>query len=488
MSDRIAAIYVRVSTEEQAREGQSISSQIDRLSAYAKFQGWQNVQVFCDEGFSAKDMDRPAMQRLIGLIQERRVLVVATMAVDRLSRDLLDMLQFVELCEKHGTAYVCAALNFDTGTPIGRMVLQILAAFAEFERSMIATRVKASMTDIAKKKKRYMAVPPFGYTFDDDKELVIVPEEAEWIRRAADRFITGYGYRDVARWLNDRGILTRKGYTWESSSVRQMLTNELYIGRLIWNRRYYDKEGKMHWREPDEWIVHDDAHPSILSEEQWKEIQARVTRRMPRGGSVQLKYRLSGLLRCGECGSGMVSRRYGNKGPHRTRFIFVCNGYQKKAICRFHYVFVDDADQQVCEALERFAGGNITIPLADLERAAHAAEEEHRRRMAALDSRMQRQIQAYENGLIGERDLRIARERLDHERTILLQAQEQVESPTENDVRAAVLRESRSLLWLWNHGELCVIQDALRRLIDHIVVRGGRVAELCISDALYALD
>jgi site-specific DNA recombinase len=488
MPDRIAALYARVSTDEQAREGQSIESQIDRLSAYAKFQGWQDVQVFCDEGYSAKDMARPEMQRLIGLIKSHRVSVVATMAVDRLSRDLLDMLQFVDLCEEHGAAYVCAALNFDTGTPIGRMVLQILAAFAEFERSMIASRVKTNMYDLAQKKKRYMAVPPFGYEFDDAKELVVIPEEAEWIRRAADRFISGYGYRDVARWLNDHDVLTRRGYAWESSSVRQTLTNELYIGRLIWNRRYYDKAGKMRWRDPDEWIVHDDAHPAILSEQQWEEIQARITRRMPRGGSTRLKYRLSGLLRCGECGAGMVSRRYGSKGPHRMRYIFVCNAYQKKATCRFHYVFVDEADSQVYEALEQFAGGDIAIPLADLERVAQVAELDYNRRMAAIDNRMQRQIQAWENGLIGERDLKLARDRLEHERVLLSQERETAELPTEDGVRANVLAESRSLLWLWDNSELPVLQDGLRRLLDHIVVRDGRVAELCISDELYALD
>ena len=92
VQDRITALYARVSTEEQAREGQSIENQIDRLTAYAKFQGWQNVQVFADYGESAKNMDRPEMQRLLKLIKRKKVAVVATMAVDRLSRDLLDML------------------------------------------------------------------------------------------------------------------------------------------------------------------------------------------------------------------------------------------------------------------------------------------------------------------------------------------------------------------------------------------------------------
>jgi site-specific DNA recombinase len=267
---RISALYVRVSTTEQAREGYSIESQVDRLSAYAKFQGWQNIQIFADEGESAKDMRRPEMQRLINLIKADKVSVVATIAIDRLSRDLLDMLQFVNLCEEHNTAYVCASLNFDTTSPIGRMTLQILSAFAEFERSMIATRVKNTMLDISEKKGRFMAVPPFGYALDENKNLIVVPEEASWVTRAADRFIAGHGYRDVARWLNDNKVPTRSGAPWDSGTVRQILTNELFVGTLVWNRVARDKSGKRTMRDPSEWVTYENAHPAHeLAPIQW---------------------------------------------------------------------------------------------------------------------------------------------------------------------------------------------------------------------------
>jgi len=488
MSDRITALYVRVSTEEQAREGQSIESQIDRLTAYAKFQGWQNVQIFADEGESAKDMKRPEMQRLIRLIKADKVAVVATIAVDRLSRNLLDMLQFVELCEAHNTAYVCAALNFDTSTPIGRMVLQILAAFAEFERSMIATRVKTNMLDIAQKKKRYMAVPPLGYTFDENKNLVIVPEEAEWVRRAADRFVAGHGYRDIAKWLNEKGVPTRKGAPWDAGTVRQILTNELYVGRLVWNRRFYDKDGKTRWRDPSEWVVHDNAHPAILTPEQWAEIQARITRRMPKGGERQMKYRLSGLLRCGDCGAAMVSRRYGNKGPHKDRIIFVCSSYQKNGGCRFHYIFMDEADAAVYEILERFAGGKVEVPAEDLQKAAQAAEQDYERRMAAIDAKFQRQIQAFENGLISERDLLMARERVEKERELLEQSRQRTKAPAEDHIRQSILNQAKQLLWLWDNGDLPVLQNTLRRIFDHIVIVDGAVSDIRLAAELYAVN
>lgn len=490
VQDRITALYARVSTEEQAREGQSIENQIDRLTAYAKFQGWQNVQVFADYGESAKSMDRPEMQRLLKLIKRNKVAVVATMAVDRLSRDLLDMLQFIELCEEHGTAYVCAALNFDTGTPIGRMVLQILAAFAEFERSMIATRVKSNMMDIAQKQKRYMAIPPYGYEFDEHKNLVVVPEEAEWIRAMADRFIAGHGYRGVARWLNELGVKTRKGNQWYSSTVRQILTNETYTGSLVWNRRYVDKAGKHKWRDPSEWIVHENAHPAILSEEQWAEIQKRIKRRMPKGGEKQMKYRLSGMLRCGECGQAMVSRRYGNRGPHRDRRIYVCAGYQQNGTCRFHYVFLDEADQAVYEALEELAGGTIHIPEDALAKATEARYAELDRRAATIDQRMQRQIQAFENGLIGERDLKIARDRIDKERKLIEEERHRIQagSPTTDWIRQLAQKQAKHLLWLWENGEMPVIQNAIRVIIKEIIVVDSKLADIRLSEELFSLD
>lgn len=480
------ALYIRVSTEEQAREGYSIDTQVNKLSAYAEFSGWQNIVLFIDEGESAKDMNRPEMIRLINLIKKGKVIAVVTLAVDRLSRNLLDMLRFIELCEEHETAYICATLNFDTSTPIGRMVLQILAAFAEFERSMIASRVKSNMMDIAEKKKRYLAVPPFGYIFDEGKNLIIIDEEAEWIRKAANMFIAGHGYRAVAKWLNENGVRTRKGAPWSSSTVRQMLTNELYIGKVIWNRRYYDKNGKMHWRDPSEWVVCENAHPAILTDEQWGEINKRITRRMPKGGQKQAKYKLSGLMHCGYCEASMVSRRYGNKGPHREQFIFVCQQYQKNASCRFNYIFIEEAEKAVYEALEELAEGYINIPEDDLTSASRSLEEEFARREVIIDMKFQRQIQAYENGLIGERDLRLARERVEKERQLLQEEKKRMKAPDRIEIIHTIQSQAKQLLWLWENAELQVIQNALRTIINSVIVLDGQIIDIRLSKEIFS--
>ncbi len=177
--------------------------------------------------------------------------------------------------------------------------------------------------------------------------------------------------------------------------------------KVIWNRRYYDENDKMHWRDPAEWIVHENAHPAILTEEQWKEINKRITRRMPKGGERRAKYRLSGLMKCGYCGAGMVSRRYSSKGPHKNRFIFVCSNYQKSGGCQFTYIFVDEADEQVFNVIESMVRGKINFGKEEMQRAVESQEKEFKRREKIIDQKFQRQIQAYENGLISERDLRI---------------------------------------------------------------------------------
>lgn len=486
--DKIEALYVRVSTEEQVREGQSLETQIDRLKSYARFQGWKNIEIFTEQGESAKTMDRPEIVRLIKLIKNNQVAVVCTLAVDRLSRNLLDMLQFIELCESHGAAYICCSLNFDTSTPIGRMVIQILAAFAEFERNMIATRVKSNMIEIANKNKRYMASPPFGYRLNKDGNLTVIVEEAVLISKAADMFIAGHGYRSIAKWLNELKICpTRKGALWSASTVRQMLINEVYTGKLIWNRRYYNKEGKVSWRNPSEWIIHENAHPAILTQEQWSAISNRINRGMPKGGEKKSKYRVSGLVVCSYCGSRMVSRRYSNKGSRKDKMIFVCSKYQKKGSCKFNYAFIDNVDETIYKCLEQLTDDMMDVLDENFIKATEIKKQEFVRREITIGQKFHRQIQAYENGLISESDLRMARERVERERIILEEERKRTKILYNDKLKEEVQKGAKQLLWIWNNGELPILQNTLRLLIDSIIILDGKIVDVRLSDEFFSL-
>ena len=483
MITKTTALYVRVSTDDQAREGWSIDAQIEKLTSYAKFQGWVNVEVFADEGESGKDMRRPQMERLIKLIKAKKISTVCTIAVDRLSRNLLDMLQFIDLCERHSTAYVCPALNFDTSTPIGRMTLQILASFAEFERAMISVRVKDTMLSISTNKKKFLSVPPYGYKFDDNKNLIIEPEKAEWIKTMVDYFIEGHGYRAVAKMLTERGVKTNRGYDWTSSSVRWTLTNEIYVGRTLWNRRYYNKEGKAQWREPEQWIVNGDTHPAILTSDQWEAIQKRLTRKMPRGGQATIKYKLSGLLKCAYCGSKMTGRRYNNRGEER---IYVCSSYQKNGGCKFNHIFTLKCEEVVCKFLDSLTLDTYEPQILSPSEIKKDYESEFIKRENLISQRMQRQLMAFEEGLLSLDDLRIAKERVEKERLKLQEDRENALNKKENNVAGLLKKEAANLLWLWNNeSDLSVLQNSLRLFFKSIIVKDREIIEVALSEAMY---
>lgn len=480
---KITALYVRVSTDEQAKEGSSIDSQINTLKQFCVYKNLQNSVLYIDDGYSAKDMRRPRMKQLIKDIKADKVAAVLTIRIDRLSRNLLDMLQFVDMCEEHKTSFVCTSIDFDTSTPIGRMTLQILSSFAEFERAMTSARVKETMLDVAETQGRYLTTPPLGYRFDDDKRLVIVPEEAALVKRIASMYISGYGYRGIAKQFNNEGIVPRSGKSWYDSTVRGILTNETYIGTVIWNRRYSDKNGKVRWRDKSEWVINENCHEPILSQEEWDEIQKRIKRKVPKGGQRVVKYKLSGILRCGECGAPMISRNYGNKGPHAKRKIFVCSSYQKQGSCRFHYVFQDEVEKEVLDAIEEIASGNIDIPVERLEQSIVDRDADYEQQLAAINRKFQRQIQAYENGLIDDEDLRLAKERVENEKSDLLAKQtEQVDT---SEIKKSLEGITNEIVWFWKDGELPVLNSLLRSAFDYIVVVGGKVTDVVLSQDLF---
>nr|WP_277397839.1 recombinase family protein [Natranaerofaba carboxydovora] len=433
-------MYARVSTREQAREGYSIEHQISKLKAYFELNGWNNTEVFADEGFSAKDLDRPKLKELINLIKENKIERVGTLAVDRMSRNMIDMLNFIEMCEEHDTTFVCPTINFDTSTPVGRMVLHILSAFAEFQRRMIADSVKSNMDNIVENKGLYLTVPPFGYSIDKSTgRLEIVEEEAYWIKKMAEKFVAGEGYRDIARWLNENNVKTKRSNNWSPASVKNILTNEIYTGVTLWNRRYYDKKGKLRYREKSKWIVHEDTHEEIFTPKMWEEINKRVkeinsmtsnnrTIKEKAQSKNRPKYNLSGMLYCGYCNSKMTTRKYSSKGPNKDKRIFVCSNYQKNGRCKFNYIFLEKADKDsttlinYLKKINQHPNKNLNYNTKNhkkIQRLKKLQSQALEHNMKLINEKFTRQLKAYENGIINLEELNQAKNRLKKEQNVI---------------------------------------------------------------------
>ena len=179
-----AAVYVRVSTLEQATDGYSIGVQKEKLNHYAVSQGYDIVNVYSDEGFSGKNLMRPAMMRLIDDIEQHRIDIVLIYKLDRLSRHVKDVLELVEKFDKYNVTLYSLSENIDLSSPFGRAALKMSATFSELERETIVERMEMGKTARAKSG-RYSCPGkcPFGYRLNKEKDIFdIDTAEADAVR------------------------------------------------------------------------------------------------------------------------------------------------------------------------------------------------------------------------------------------------------------------------------------------------------------------
>src|ERR1700727_176471 len=207
------AIYTRKSTEHNLDLAfNSLDAQRDACEAYIKSQaheGWVLVRDrFDDGGLSGASLDRPAVQDLLNRVRAHQLDIVVVYKVDRLTRSLADFAKLVEIFDEHDVSFVSVTQSFNTTSSMGRLTLNVLLSFAQFEREVIGERVRDK---IAASKAKGIWVGgsfPLGYT-SVNKKLVVVPEEAETVRLIFQRYLELGSLRDLAEDLDDKGIRSR---------------------------------------------------------------------------------------------------------------------------------------------------------------------------------------------------------------------------------------------------------------------------------------
>ena len=279
---RYAAIYVRVSTEEQAKKGYSIEAQRKELESYCKKRKWA-YSIFEDAGFSAGSLNRPSIQLLIKEIKVGRIDKVVVWKLDRLSRRMKDLYTVLSLLEKHGVELVSITENIVTNSSLGKFLTGILGSVAELEREQIRERIRA-VKDTRKRVKRLpLGHPPLGYR----RGFKIAPEEALVVKEIFE-LAQFMGPTRIARVLNRKGLKTRDGNSWSRVAVRRILDNETYTGVI---------------RLEDGSCVEGNYDP-IIPRELFENTRKRFKRRSGRKSATS-KHLLSGIMVCGLCGKTM---------------------------------------------------------------------------------------------------------------------------------------------------------------------------------------
>jgi len=325
------AIYTRKSTEEGLdQEFNSLDAQRESGEAYIKSQnqeGWECLaDRYDDGGFTGGNMDRPALKRLMADIEAERIDCVVVYKVDRLSRSLLDFAKLLEVFERHHVAFVSVTQQFNTSTSMGRLMLNVLLSFAQFEREIISERTRDKIAAARRKGKWSGGMPLVGYNVDPrGSKLVVNEDEAIRVRAIFELYLKHEGLVRVVHELERRGWVnkrwtTRKGHErggkpFTKTSLHKLLTSVTYVGKV----RYKGE-------------IHNGEHAGIVSDEVWQKVQSMLQRNGRTGGAAarnKFGALLKGILRCAPCNCAMTPTHSTRNGIKRYRY-YVCTSAQKR--------------------------------------------------------------------------------------------------------------------------------------------------------------
>jgi site-specific DNA recombinase len=330
------AVYVRVSTEEQAKTGYSLAAQTDKIIEFIRNKGWTHTEIYCDDGYSAATRRRPALERLLADSTARQFEAVLVYRIDRFSRNLKDLLDIVEQLSKNAVGFKSITELIDTTTPEGRLMFHQFGSFAQYERELIAQRVVLGLRKRFQSGMWVSGVAPFGYKQKDGK-LELVDKEAAVVKTMFDLYLQkNLGVINIARYLNNAGLKTRAGNMWKPTVIHHIITNPTYTGCII--RGGERVTG---------------AHKPIVKEETFNRIKELLPTRKAKTRVFVSPNLFTGFIFCG-CGAPMHMIYPGL--PNKIRYkYYACSRHITYKDCKTEYLRQDILETSVLDQLNKIA-------------------------------------------------------------------------------------------------------------------------------------
>jgi DNA invertase Pin-like site-specific DNA recombinase len=331
-----AVAIIRVSTAEQALEERySIPHQRSHIAQECGTRGLVLAHhfEFVQSGAKVLSGNSKEKEMVLQYIKDHDISVIIVHELDRLARSMLDTLLFVDQLNNLGVTFISIHDGFDTGTPQGQLQMHILAAFAEYFRKQLASKVLGGMIERAREG-RHMGRRPYGYA-PGEKGYAIRSDEARIVEMIFNMYLEkNMGLRTIAEHLNGMGVKTQNGLNWSHNTVKDILTNEVYTGTFIWRD-----------------IRVESSHPAIISRAAWEKALVRRQRKKELGGRAQNSFfLLSGLLKCSKCNGTALAGRTARKGKKTYRY-YTCNNYASRGpkTCHSGYYRADELEKMVLE-------------------------------------------------------------------------------------------------------------------------------------------
>ncbi|QGM31942.1 recombinase family protein [Bacillus sp. N3536] len=422
------AIYVRVSTTEQAVEGYSIDEQKRLLTEWCDRNGYIVHEVYADRGISGKSIEnRPALVQLLDDAKHKKFDGVLVWKTNRLARNILDLLKIVEVFEHRYISFRSYTESLETETSSGKLQFHMMAAIAEFERNTISENVKMGMLARAREGK-WNGGRVFGYDLEDistqgDKRkhtrLVINEKEAKTVKRIFNLYLAGNGYKAIANCVNKEGHVGKRGKPFSISTIKTILENPVYVGMIRYDvrRNWTDKRRGDINPTP---ILQQGEHEPIISQLDWGKAQQILKQRSNKPNRVHGgTFPFTGIMKCPQCGSGMVVMRTVNKlkdGTRKTLEYYACGAWKNQgtSVCRSNTIRADKAESYIFGRLQALATNKQLIKevanRVNGKRSNHdePLQQEHQALLSELEQAKRKKDKAmelYEEDIISKVDL-----------------------------------------------------------------------------------
>ncbi len=297
-----AGIYIRVSTEDQAREGFSLGEQQERLEDLCKFKRFNVYKIYKDAGISAKDMEhRPGFQEMMNDMQNGKINCIVAYKLDRVTRSVKDLEALITRLEENDCYLVCDRDEVDTSSANGRFFIRMLTVLSQLEIEIVSERTKFGMSG-AIKAGHLPGVCPLGYYRDKDK-VVRIDNATNWVvKRIFAMYLEGKSYYQISEILKEEKVLypERK---WTDSAIKQIINNQIYVGDYVRNKTDKDKSKV---------IVYKDIVAPTISRAEWEEIQKQKIKNQQSFCRDRVYIFFQKLL-CPKCGKVMTCKAPGGK-------------------------------------------------------------------------------------------------------------------------------------------------------------------------------
>jgi len=304
---KIAGVYIRVSTEDQAREGFSLGEQEEKLLQLCNFKELEVYKVYKDAGISAKDMEhRPQFQEMLQDMKEGKINYIVAYKLDRITRSVRDLEELISVLEQYNCFLLCDRDDVNTSTANGRFFVRMLTVLSQLEIEIVSERTKFGLNG-AIKSGHIPGPRPFGYTKSDDKRMIIDNATRPYVEKIFDMYLEGKSFQQIANYFKENKIYPKK--KWHDTTIQKIIDNKIYIGDYV----QYKRIGKQENLEP---ITYMNVVEPIISRAKWEECQKQKERNQ-RTYTRDRIYTFFQRLKCPSCGrimkckgSGGIKRRY----------------------------------------------------------------------------------------------------------------------------------------------------------------------------------